>query len=257
MTAQVVHCKVSLPDGTTFEDTSSFSFTYLATGSSGTVPTADLTTLVDNFLNGLASGQTQSMAHYLSHSLNRSVGAVTLEATDVTAHLDGSPAGTPFFVDAHTLASGVATSLPAQLAAVCGFRAAYGADLERGVSGLIPTPEGAQDDGAPATHTGISRPRASDRGRFYLGPFSDAVIDETQVGGPIGTVPFDDLLQAVNGLVHTQNPGTANEFKGVVWSRVKAAVKPIAFIFIDEALGVVRRRADTTLNRVHNWVATT
>jgi hypothetical protein len=52
----------------------------------------------------------------------------------------------------------------------------------------------------------------------------------------------------------TKNQGETNQFNLVQWSRKNASVGKVTNYFVDEAISYQRRRADDTINRVHNWV---
>jgi hypothetical protein len=259
ITQQVVHAKISLPDGATFEDTASIGMTFLATGSATGLDLGDISTLIQNFFNTPAAGQTNPLANYISGDVSRDALACLITYTDVTAHLDGSNAGGPIATVPWTLSAATSTvSLPAQCAAVCSYRAAYGTDIEHGVSGPLPTPDRAVDEGAPATHIGTSRPRASDRGRFYLGPLNLETLASNfnagdNVAGVLAPAFVSDLTHALTALVSTQQPVQPDQFNLVVWSRKNAIVKQIAYIALDAALAVIRKRADTVINRVLTW----
>jgi hypothetical protein len=258
---QVIHCRTSFPDGTTFEDTSSFGMTFQATTVTDMAP-ADIVAFIADFLNVPVGTATNAPCHYISGEVTRATNGIPILMYDVTDSLGEGPSGSPIFTGATTLeASGLAYGLPAQLAAVCAYRSAYGTDIEKGVSEMAPSSESAQDQGAPATHPAISKPRARDRGRLYLGPLSPFSLESLAseaVGSPgqLATTAYDDLLQALSiGL--TPAAGVAGgPFGPVVWSRVAAAVKPIAFIALDAAVGVIRKRADTVINRVLGWTPT-
>jgi hypothetical protein len=253
MTQQVVHMKVSLPDGTTFEDTSSLGFTFEATGSNTGIAVGDLQNWVFALLNTAVGTQTSPLAAYLSSKISRASFGISAALTDVTAHLDGSPAGAPYNTFTLTLgAAGSSVDFPPQCAATVGYRADYSGDVEHGPTVSLPSTDQAIDQGAPATHTGVSRPRARDRARSFFGPLNETAF---QADGSLGTTLKADLVLRFNDSLITQNPGLANQFNVVVWSRRNAAVKQVKYLYVDEFPTTVRRRGDTTANRVHSWVA--
>jgi hypothetical protein len=259
---QIVHCKVTLPSGTTFEDTATFGITVQTVGSAPDVDTADVTAAITTFFNDAAVGATGPVGTYMGNGISRATNAISISFTDVTADLSGLPAGTPFLTTAFTLiAADSPVDIPPQCAALVAMRSAYGVGLEQGPSAAIPTTHRAIEEGAPATHTGITRPRARDRGRFYLGPLND-LANKTHFTGPSGDAGalsaffLTDLGLAANVLLSAHNPGSANEWHAVVWSRRNAAVTPVAFYAIDQGFATIRKRIDTTLTRVLAWAPT-
>jgi hypothetical protein len=260
--ASVLHARVSFPDGTTLEDTASVGFTFMATTPAPIVPT-DLITWLTAFFNEAAAGptpMTHPLAFYMSPDITDAAGGCPVNIYDVTADLSGAPVGSPVLVSSITLETSAATaSLPAQIAAVLAYRSAYGTDIEKGIAEIVPSTESAQDQGAPATHSAISKPRARDRGRIHLGPLNSGVLESTAVlgaghAGQMTSVFATDLLNAgLSYMIPTTGTGGAN-FTNAVWSRVGAFVKPIAMIAVDAGLAVIRKRADTVINRVLSWI---
>lgn len=257
MTQQVIKAQVRFFTSATHTDSSSFDLYFEATGSDSNITMTnpghdDPPGVIDKFLN-----HTYSVSP-LSESLSGDISRVTgyqVDYTDITAHLDGSPAGAPFRSDTGlTLAANtVGIALPPACAAVVGYRRSYGSDIEKGSPTSLPSSEAAIDQGAPATHIGSPRPRARDRGRFYFGPLaSDALATNDGLLAP----SFVARLQpAVVDLFTEHNPGRFDQFSVVQWSRRNASVAPVGFYFIGEAMGYIRRRADENALRVHTWVS--
>jgi hypothetical protein len=261
VTQQVVHARVQFATADTLMKNSSFGLTFEATGSDPAITVGDLHTTLVDFVNGVSEAMTHPLAWYLSSDLSRIANASQIEYYDVTANLNGSPTGTPFATMAFTLgAAGGDAPLPGELAVVCGFRAGYGTDLEHGASGPEPTDHRAIEEGAPTTHTGKSRPRARDRGRLYLGPLDANVLLTSSGSGPdyagkLHPAFTANMSIALDSVLNTNFMGAAQQFNAVVWSRAAAAVKQVAFYYVDEGIGVQRRRASTAVNRVHTWIA--
>lgn len=256
MTQQVVKARVGLLDSITLQDNISMSMYFEATGSDanidfGTAETPQ--TAIAGFFNSVTTGQTNALALYVSKAVSRGTNACSIQWTDITAHLDGTPAGAAFRTDTFTLSAGsTGLDLPGQVAACCAYRAAYGTDLEHGAGTVsLPSSESAQDQGAPATHLGTTRPRARDRGRFFFGPVNAAAVG---TNGIMLAQFLTDLSAALALLTTTFNSGGANQFNMVQWSRRNAQVKPIGLVYVDEGWATQRRRQDTTTNRVHSWV---
>jgi hypothetical protein len=231
-------------------------FTFEATGSdtnlNHTLATTPQTALL-NFFTAIGL-QSHTLGSYLSPDLSRTTNACQINWTDVTAHLDGSNAGSPYRTDTFTLpAANSATALPGALAAVVAYRANYGGAIEKGPVASLPTPDDAIDYGAPPTHMGQTRPRARMRSRLFFGPCESSLTLTTSGGllyGPFKT----DLGIAMAALESTWNSGAANQFNLVVWSKRDAAVHTAKNYFVSEAFGVVSRRSDPSFLRVHNWI---
>lgn len=258
MTQQVVHARVSIPSLSSLGDTYDYGFTFEATGSDTDLTMANLDEFIEYLFNNpvgpTGSTMTQSLAAWMSVNASRATNAVEIQYTDITAHLDGSAAGPAFQITNFTLAAeGGASGIPDHDSVCVGYRAPYGTDIERGVSAAIKSSESAVDQGAPATHTGITKPRARDRGRIYLGPWDTAA---NAAGVPAPTL-LSDLGIWANELIGTKNPGAPNQFNFVQWSRAAARVQSCSFYYVDEGFATQRRRGDTTLNRVHTWVSGT
>lgn len=255
MAQQVCRAKVVLPSLVNGTDNVSIDFIVEATGSDTSLDFATAQTpqnAIENFF--LSTLGTHPIGAYISQDIDRTANACSIQWTDITAHLDGSPAGAAFRTDTFTLPAVVGGSpLPPQIAAVVAYRRDYGTDLEHGANASLPTDEAAIDEGAPATHTGATRPRARDRGRFYLGPLCTICLDPAG-GGALVATPFkNDLTIGLQTLYGTYNGGAANQFAFVQWSRRAASVGNVSRFYINESFGVIRRRGDTTQSRVHNW----
>jgi len=239
-------------------DNVSFSLILEATGSDVGLDFSTSQTpqaLLEAFLNSTLAGQTNPLCYYISGNMSRATNACSISWTDITAALNGTPAGSPFRTDQFTLgASSGHADLPPGCCAVIALRADYGSELEHGVTVSMPSTDSAIDQGAPATHMGVERPRARSRGRLYFGPLENYASPSTNAGLLSSTFAAD-LATAVNGLIDTHNTVSANQFNVVNWSRRNASVAPYTHYFINEAFGYQRRRADVTETRVHNWVA--
>lgn len=257
----VLHGRLYLPDGTTFEDTASVGFT-IASNTDVGIPPVEMVTWITDMFNETVAGQTNPLAFYISPEVTRGGSGCPIEIYDISNNLGGTPVGSPVLVSAMTLGMNYseALSLPAQIAAVVAYRSAYGTDIEKGVAGTAKSDHRAIKEGAPATHADITKPRARDRGRIYLGPLSQYALlsqpdGDLGTAGQLGTVFMADLQLQFASAFGADIGGTV-PFTPSVWSRVGAVVKPIAFYAIDAAVGVIRKRADTVVNRVLSWAAT-
>lgn len=267
MAQQVCHLRIKFPNATTLEDASSIGFTAESTGANVTLPFETLNTVsgtsveawVKGFFESLASGQTNPMSYYMSGDLSRAANAVEMEAYDVTNALDGSPAGSPITTYSWTLgAAQTVAGLPSACCAAVGLRTDYGSDIEHGAISSLPSDDSAQDQGAPSTHQGRTRPRARDRGRFYFGPLTEACsasIHENGAGvNALETTFTADLKLAIASMMAVQNSGNNDQFNMVIWSRRAGTVKRATWYYVDEGFALQRRRGDTTEARVHSWV---
>lgn len=177
--------------------------------------------------------------------------SAVIDVYDINAHLDGSPHGSPI----DSFASGIGpvlhtgTFLPAGVALVLGFRSSYGTDFEAGPTASIPTDVRARAEGAPATHSGKTRPRSSHRGRLYLPPMNISVVD-----GPVD--PADTARPKASVVA-----GMLASFKAcsdaiiaagctlVQWSRKLARVLPIFEAGMEVAFAYMRLREVRALTR--------
>lgn len=254
--ATVIHARVTLTDGLTFLDSSSNSFTFKSSTDVDPVTLASsLEPLVEAFYNTNAAGATNHLTSYISNDVSRLTGATSTTWYDVSASL-GGPLGPPIETDLWTLAGGGGTGrLPPGVAITLGYRAAYGGDAEKGASASLPSTDQAIDQGAPATHTGITRPRARDRGRIFFGPLNPLAVivgNDSVNGGTVSTAARTDIGAAFKALCAAAPLATPGATV-VVWSRRAAAVKDVAYFYVDEGSTYQRRREDDTVNRVHSW----
>lgn len=153
-----------------------------------------------------------------------------LECYDITTHLDGGPHGSPIYTGlvVGSAAPSALTALPAGLCVCVSYRSDFGTDLEEGPSvSTIPTADFAQDEGAPATHTGRTRPKSRDRGRLYIGPLDQGIVDSTTgltgESRPGGTF-LDTLRHAAYQVIIDATLAAAGA-RWAQWSRRNATVK--------------------------------
>jgi hypothetical protein len=258
VTQQVVRARVLIPSTVAEMDDCSFGVTLEATGSD---PSLDFGTSqtpqakLEAFINSTVGAQTNPLSYYLSNLFSRASNACSIEWTDITAHLDGSAAGSAFRTDQFTLGTGGGEfPMPPGTNVCAALRADYGATIEHGPLESLPTSESAQDQGAPSTHMGNIRPRGRMRGRLYVGPVNGSVGINNSTG-LVSDVLYADMGIAVNGLIDTANTVSANQFNTVCWSRRGATVNPATFYYVNEGFAYQRRRADVTIARVHDWQA--
>jgi hypothetical protein len=190
-----------------------------------------LATGVTNWIN---AGGVASLANYVAPTRSRVANACRVDVYDLTGHLAGDPHGSPTLSQPFTLGASAATLTNApQIALVIAFHAAFGTVLEHGPTVSRPTDAAARHEGAPATHPAKTRPRASLRGRVYLGPLNLSAIGGS-VGGPVAGLVT--AAKAACAALLSAEPGWS------VWSRVNSAMNPITNGWIDTDFGVIRTR---------------
>lgn len=244
MAQQVVRTSTEMPSVNTYGKMATVDLYFEATGSDEGLPissgsSTSVVGVLNDFWTSLSGSQSAKIGAYLSPDVSRSSNAGMYTITDITAHLDGSAAGPPIAVFSWTVPTGLADGPLAPGLAMClGYRRAYGSDVER---------------------TGTIRPRARDRGRFYIGPLdlytSKNKTDGSGFGGQIAALPLADLAQAADALFATHNPGSHDQFNCVQWSRKNASVANVAFYFVDTGYAYQRRREQEEQARVHTWVS--
>lgn len=226
MTQQVVRARTIIPSRDPLLDGMSFDTYWEQKGSDTNVNLTVVTGYITTFLSSTVTGQTNSIGSYMDNSLDRSSGVAQIEYYDITAHLNGTPAGSPIGIQSTAVGNAHSGSnpLPAQCSVVVGYRADYGTDVEFG----------------PGT-----RPRSRDRNRFYLGPMNSTTIQADGTTGAAKLSPFflADLVPAIEALMTQRSGGTDNNAM-VVWSRKNAAVKDIVAAETRSFLATQRRRVD-------------
>lgn len=238
MTQQVVKCVWSIQSTSIQVPTPSIDFVFEATGSSTTIDWTEggssVTPIdaISNFWNHVGGGASFPLCTYLSSEFPRGATPV-IETYDITAHLNGSPTGSPMRIDAGYLETPMAggSDLHPALVGVLAYRRVYGTDPEV---------------------SGATRPRARDRGRVHIGPLRSASMAD---GTGKAALQFQtDLLGAGIDLAVTKNLDSANQFDWRQWSRMNASVGKISFVATQYGLGVDRRRVDESNTRVLPWI---
>lgn len=158
---------------------------------------------------GVGNGSS-APGRYISEEISRALLASALKVYKLPA--SPGPVGSPIGIIPWTLvAAGGLTSpnlssaganLPGEVACCLSMNADLTGLVEVGpVTSGLPSTESAIDQGAPATHSGKTRPKAHRRGRVYIGPFQTNCL-ATQ--GPATTVQrpsaflIQDLLDSAN-----------------------------------------------------------
>jgi hypothetical protein len=233
-----VLARVTLPDvdGVAADEAvNSFAF-------AGAAVVADVAAALISFYND--ANTTHPLSAYLGSSRSRVANMPLIQIYDITAFLHGEPHGTPIFAESFTLVAPTGTDEPDQVAAVLSYHADVTALPEHGALVSRPTPEEAQDEGAPATFMAKSRPRASLRGRIYFGPLTSAAVS------PLGEQAGIFTVDAITAL-HRLRLAVAGSWG--VWSRTYGTISNVTGGWVDDNLGVQRRRKDKATARTA-WV---
>lgn len=166
--------------------------------------------------------QTRPLWAWLAASVSDGATGLQVDVYDITAHLNGSPHGSPVYTQTFDPNTSGPDSLPDEVAVCLSYHSAYGTDVEFG----------------PAT-----RPRARDRGRIFFGPLMRGAVEEDG----ITSEPFPatnlrlDLKAAATTLM---GDGTGEAETWSVWSRTDATLKAVVGGWIDNAFDTQRRRGN-------------
>lgn len=187
------------------------------------------------------------VANYIGATRSRVANASRIDFYDIASYLSGAPHGSPVGSVAFTLAAASATDdLPLQSCVVVSYHGSYTGLVERGPTATRPTPEAAIDMGAPATHAAATRPRATARGRIYVGPLNRALLGSGPSGPELSVTMKGVIKAAASGLL-SDEPGWS------VWSRTTASVLPVIGGWVQDQFGEQRRRAVKTPTRSTTW----
>ena len=213
----------------------------------GTVTQADVDVTMElalnaafaDFYNDVPVALTASIATHLSPVLNTAASASRLDLYDVTAHLDGSPHGSPFSSTLFTLGApgGGGAGLPSEVA-VCVTMAGIGRDVA-----AVEAPDGA-DPGVA-----IDRPKQRRTGRIYIGPlntFTLEVVSGVVRPGPDFIATANSALRQLDDSIRT---ATSGDGFLAVWSRADAAMYEVVESWIDNAFDTQRRRGEGSTAR--------
>ena len=135
-------------------------------------------------------------------------------------------------------------SLPSEVALVAGMHADLTNIPEHATTpSPLPTPERAQDEGAPATYMGLARPAQRLRGRVYLGHLASSVATEDANNQVL-------VAQAKVAVVTGHMFTLQNNVAGLaVWSRANKNVVRVTGGFVDNAFDTQRRRGVKATSR--------
>jgi hypothetical protein len=211
---------------------------YFLWNAAGTPGTSDLSTLIGDvgaFWNGV-SGGASFLTNWLGPQILRGSNKLINDAYSIDLDDPHHAFGSPYFTKTTNLAvAGNLTPLPNEVALTASYRAAYGSDPE---------------------HDGITRPRASDRGRIYIGPFNTLAMDSvTLPNGTIEAVVAAGLVTAASTALSALNTAaTGHNFTMSVWSRREHLFKTVADKSVDNSFDTQRRR-EVEPPGIQTWVA--
>lgn len=191
-------------------------------------PAADLLEIsgpLDNFYDGFSGT--------LSNSLARGAASIEMKFYDVTAHLDGSPHGSPVATDLGSLTGAAAspTDMPSEVAFVVTLRGDGAAEA------AVSAPDG------PDGGTALDRPKQRRTGRLYFGPWT--IVDLTTLGRPSATL----RTGMRNSMATLQTALAANGHSVAVWSRKNASFYELVSVETDDAWDTQRRRGVAPTSR--------
>jgi hypothetical protein len=201
---------------------------------------AGATAAVLDFYNGANAGGSP-VSWWIGNSRSRTLGGLTLEAVVIDGHLDGNGLPSPALITPETLGPSAGNNLPDQVCAVLSYHAIVTALPEHGGIVTRPTTEEAQDMGAPATYGAHSRPRASLRGRIFIGPLSSSAVQ--LVNGDLDVGAINDFRTAAARLM-----GNASAWS--IWSKTYSTLTVISGGWVTNEPGTQRRRRDKNVTRV-------
>lgn len=210
MAQQVIHTRVKLSSLDTSGQSYSINLYWEQIGTNTDVNLTTVKGYITDLFNTAPTGMIHPMGYYLNESVSRGSNACEIEYYDVTAHLDGTPAGAPIHVDQFQITAGQIgpVAAPEGCCAVFRYRGPYGSDTEFGPG---------------------DRPRARDRGRFYFGPLDGSCfVWNSSLGETLLSTAFLNDTEFVMGqLCRGYSAGPADMNALVQWSRKNASVKQV------------------------------
>lgn len=174
-----------------------------------------------------------SIGAQFSGAISRAAGASTVRIYDITDHLDGSPHGSPRYVETFQLAgseSGV--PLPEECA-LCVTLEAWKRSEQ-----YVEVPDDADPDAKP------TRPRQRYTGRVYLGPYQTSATAAGTNGysRPTNSVMSSGREAIVRMATAIDDVGVGDLATLGVWSRADRAIRGIDNVRTDDSWDTQRRR---------------
>jgi len=187
---------------------------------------------IQDFYDTVATGGVTSVGAKLSNEIKTTALAHRIDFYDVP--VGGGAIGAPVASREFTIGTVSTSGLPEECAAVLGFRAEYGTDVEFG-SG--------------------TRPRSRDRNRIFLGPLSQNTV--SQDGTTQRVYLVDNLIQSAlaSAIQYLYTEPFADGWLWRVVSRAGNVDKPVAYVDMDNAFDSQRRRGTDALAKTEAAVA--
>lgn len=219
-----IHAVVTLEAATGLPEdacVNTWNFANTSPGPPNTSDHNDVFTLLVNFYNSTSGSQTFPVARYLSPALSRVSGKARVTQYDPNGPfypLLGPPLSDAVF-SLHA-PTGSPVAAPSEVAACLSF---HGATV-----------------GVPEHGAGGSRPKATRRGRVYLGPLDTNAfgVDTFNVVRLNGNFRTDVGIAAD----HLRTESAGKDMNWCVWSRKNSAMYQVTGGWIDDALDTVRSR---------------
>lgn len=194
---------------------------------------ADAMATVQDFYEHVAGAH--PVGWTISPTVTRAGSGCHLKCYDISAHLGGTPHGSPVGLSTFTMPAGSgAAPMPEGVAIALSFHGPYGSDVEF----------------SPGPRLGGTRPRARDRGRVFIGPVDQAglSVDGTTSRASLGA-GVRNIISASAAYMRDHPHGTC---QWAVWSRTKADLGIVVGGWVDDRFDYQRRREDQGLVRT-NW----
>lgn len=198
-----------------------WAFYYLA-GAPDAAAYQDVEDVVSGFYRD-TQANTHAVGEYISPYVDRAA-THELASYQMAYPTMGSPAHTSAWLGPVTPAA--ANPFPAECAAVLSFQADYTGILE---------------------HSGTTRPRASRRGRVYIGPLMTNALETTTPPYMLDTTFLQTLRQAA---IAMRAAAELVGWRWVVWSRKLQTVNAVVGGWTDNAPDTQRRRGPKASTRV-------
>jgi hypothetical protein len=210
----------------------------------GTTPSlGDISTALANFYNGSDAG-TSPLSSLLGPGISRAPSACPIRIYDITGKLDGSPHGSPIFVDAMTLGLNEQSSaMPEETSLVLTTR------------GLNWEQAAVESADGPDAGTAVDRPRQRRSGRIYVGPFTGQAMSVVDSKARPGQITQDAVLTSGVRLKLALRDRASGPYRWSVWSRKDAQLYEIEDVQVDNAWDTQRRRGPDPTVRVTAPVA--
>jgi hypothetical protein len=233
MTQAVIHTRCVLTPISSAAAVCSFGFTHVNTGTgSGRGDDTNLSSLrtaVKNTFTTIAVTPGHAIGTLIGSSISRGANVGRLEFTEVTGHLDGSPAGSPDYIETWTVPpSSGGSDLPEGVALVLSWHSAYGDDPEFGPGG--------------------DRPKQRDRNRMYIGPMNTFPFDsESSTNRYRLATAFGPALLTWFATMDDINGGPNTTWSLATWSKTANSVRTAVACEIDDRPDYQRRRSHDSI----------